>query len=61
MGNMATTDNPRPLTHEDLRYALEHYATKADVSELKADLIKWMVVLQFLGLGAIAAIIKFLS
>lgn len=47
-------------------------ATKADLAELRAELlkemgkletrlIKWIVVVQFLGLGAVAAIMRFLA
>ena len=40
---------------------LESLATKEDVANVKADLIKWMVVVQFLGLGAVAAIMRFIG
>ena len=51
-----------------LEGSLEHLATKADLANLKADLLKemsnhlrWMIGLQLLGLAAIAAILKFLG
>ena len=60
-----------PITRSELREELKHYATKEDLANLKAeikgdlgnlkfDLIKWIVVLQFTGLGAVAAIMRFL-
>ncbi len=36
---------------------LDQFATKADLAETESRLIKWMVTLQLLGLGAIAAIV----
>lgn len=36
---------------------LDQFATKADMAEMESRLIKWMVTLQLLGLGAIAAIV----
>ena len=38
----------------------EHYATKADLANLKADLTLRFAGLQFLGLAALAAILKLL-
>ena len=32
-----TTPTQEPLTREDLRYELQHYATKADLAELRAE------------------------
>ena len=37
------------------------FATKEDLAKLETRLIKWLVVVQFLGLGAIAAIMRFLG
>ena len=34
---MTTENNPVPLTREDLRHELQHYATKADLAELRAE------------------------
>lgn len=61
-----------PLTREELREELDrvlvHYATKADLAELKADLAKlesrltWKVAgLQIASMVAIAAILRFLA
>ena len=48
-----------PLTRAELRdeldRTLKHYATKADVAELKADLVKWMVGLM---LGSVTAAVS---
>ena len=41
---------------EELHRELQHYATKADLAETKAELIKWIVGLV---LGAIAAATTF--
>ena len=37
---MATSDY---LTKEDFRYEMQHYATKEDLAQLEARLVKWMV------------------
>ncbi len=66
------TTAEHPITRSELREELKHYATKEDLANLKAeikgdlgnlkfDLIKWIVVLQFMGLGAVAAIMRFLG
>ena len=51
----------QPLTRSELRAELDsrlqHYATKADLERLKADLTWRMVATQFLGLTATAAIV----
>ena len=31
------------LTKEDFRYEMQHYATKEDLAQLEARLVKWMV------------------
>ena len=49
-----SASNERPLTRDDLRYELQHYATKADLAELEARLIKWMIGLM-VGAVAVAA------
>ena len=65
------TTAEHPITRSELREELKHYATKEDLANLKAeikgdlgnlkfDLIKWIVVLQFTGLRAVAAIMRFL-
>ena len=40
------------LTNEDFRYEMQHYATKEDLAQLEARLVKWMVGLM---VGATAA------
>lgn len=66
------TTETAPLTREELREELHrvlvHYATKADLAELKADLAKlesrltWKVAgLQIASMVAIAAILRFLA
>ena len=66
------TTAEHPITRSELREELKHYATEEDLANLKAeikgdlgnlkfDLIKWIVVLQFMGLGAVAAIMGFLG
>lgn len=66
------TTETAPLTREELREELDrvlvHYATKADLAELKADLAKlesrltWKVAgLQIASMVAIAAILRFLA
>ena len=51
-----------------LEGAYDHLATKADLAELKADLNRTMIQmviglagLQLIGLGAVAAILRFLG
>ena len=51
----------------EFRTELRHLATKADLAELKVELIsqmniqlRWMIGLQVVGLGVVAAIVKFL-
>ena len=63
---MANSDAQLPLTRADLRYELEHYATKADLADLKADLnametrlIKWMLGIM-VGSIAVASTIALL-
>lgn len=66
------TTETAPLTREELREELDrvlaHYATKADLAELKADLARlesrltWKVAgLQIASMVAIAAILRFLA
>ena len=38
-----------------------HLATKADIAELKADLIKWGIGAQVAGILAVAALIRILA
>ncbi len=39
---------------------LPHLATKADLGQLEVRLIKWMVAVQFLGIAAVASVMRFL-
>ncbi len=39
---------------QELHRELQHYATKADLADLKAELIKWIVGMMF-GAGVVAA------
>ena len=49
---MATSE--QPITRSELREDLQHYATKADIADVRADmaqmetrLVKWMVGIMF--------------
>ena len=55
------TTGEQPITRSELREELQHYATKADIAEVRADmaqmetrLVKWMVGMMF-GAAALAA------
>lgn len=56
---MSTIEQPitRSEFREELDIRLQHYATKADLERLKADLTFRMVVIQIAGLAAIGAIL----
>ena len=41
---------------EELHRELQHYATKADLAEMKAELIKWMVGLMVASIAAASTI-----
>ena len=41
---------------EELHRELQHYATKADLAETKAELIKWMVGLMVASIAAASTI-----
>lgn len=41
-----------------IRADLDRYATKADLAEAKADLIKWVVGMGFAQVGMIIAVLK---
>ncbi len=55
--NNMSNEKSRPVTLEGLRQELKHYATKADLSQMEARLVKWLagIVLGSAGL-AIAAL-----
>ena len=55
------TTSEQPLTREDLREELKHYATKADLAELKSELTWRLAGLQIASMVAIAAILRFLA
>ena len=67
---MTTVEHPitRSELRDELDRTLRHYATKADLvelkSELRGDLLKAVIglaTLQVVGLGATAAIVKLLG
>ena len=67
---MTTTEHPitRSELREELDVRLRHYATKADLASLETKLsakmdaqVRWLVGFQMLGLGIIAAIMRFLG
>ena len=50
------TQGESPITRSELREELQHYATKADIAEVKADmaqmetrLVKWLVGINVWG------------
>ena len=53
-----------PITRTELREELqvlrdefrEHYATKADLAEVKSELIKWIVGVELAGVAAAATL-----
>ena len=51
---MATAEHP--VTRSELRAELAHYATKADLAEMKAELIKWMVGVMLGGMATAATL-----
>lgn len=48
-------------TREDLRTAVAHLATKAELYEVKAELMRWMFVFWVGQIAATLAIVKFLK
>ena len=54
------SSNAAPLTKEDFLRELQHYATKEDLANLRADLFKWMAgLLAGMVLVGIAAAASF--
>ena len=51
----------QPITRSELREELDrvlvNYATKADLAEMKVDLIKWIVGLQIASIGLTVTIL----
>ena len=67
---MATAEHPitRSELREELDVRLQHYATKADLAELKsdignlkADLTLRMALLQLAGMAVVATIVRLLA
>ncbi len=54
------TSAEHPITRSELREELKHYATKADLADLKAELIKWMAGWTLGGMVAIASLVTVL-
>ena len=50
--------NEQPITRSELREELRHYATKADLANLKADLTWRMMVMMFGAAAAAAAAVS---
>ena len=41
----------QPITRSELREELRHYATKADLANMKADLLKWLASITAAGIA----------
>ena len=54
-GDVMATHN-EPVTREDLRHELQHYATKADLAALETRMIKWVAGFVVGGLASIAGL-----
>ena len=50
------TTAEHPVTRNELREELRHYATKADLANLETRLIKWMVGLMVSAVVAASAV-----
>ncbi len=57
---MATAGH-EPLTRQEFHDTLQHYATKADLSEMEVKLIKWMVGSQIGLVIALAVVMRLLG
>ena len=59
---MTSAEHPitRSELREELAHTLQHYATKADLADLKAELIKWMAGWTLGGMVAIASLVTVL-
>ena len=55
------SNSSAPLTKDDFLRELQHYATKEDLANLKADLFKWMAgllaSLVLIGIAAAASLV----
>ncbi len=56
---MTSSEHPisRSELREELNLTLQHYATKADLADLKAELIKWMAGWTLGGMVAVASLV----
>ena len=56
---MTSAEHPitRSELREELNQTLKHYETKADLADLKAELIKWMAGWTLGGMVAIASLV----
>ena len=56
---MTSAEHPfsRSELREELNLTLQHYATKADLADLKAELIKWMAGWTLGGMVVIASLV----
>ena len=56
---MTSAEHPitRSELREELNQTLKHYATKADLADLKAELIKWMAGWTLGGMVAVASLV----
>lgn len=52
---MTTADHP--VTRAELKEELNHYATKADLANAKADIIKWIAGSLVAGMAAVSAVV----
>ena len=51
---MTTPDHP--ITKEELREELKHYATKADLANAKVDIIKWFAGSMLAGMAVMTGV-----
>ena len=58
---MATAE--QPITRSELREELQHYATKADLAELRGEMkaIRWTMSLIGFGLSILIVALRFLE
>ena len=46
----------QPITRNDLRDELRHYATKADLASMEAKLVKWLTGIAIAAVAAAASV-----
>ena len=58
---MATSEHP--ITRSELREELQHYATKADLAEVRGELkaLRWTMGLVGIGLSILIVTLRFLE